>query len=281
MRKNLPILTLLLAGLLTACGEQPTSEPMSQSDAQNLKTTFLQSNPFFIASLNNPAGLLNTAGAQGLPGPIAALGAAMGFDLEPASLACSVNSSGNTQDQDRDGVPVGASYTADCQQGNNSFKARMSLRDKDDNDPRSGYVLDTQEFQLVLNKGQSNETGLVLDLDLDLTQRNPNYNLYHNFSLTLYNRSNRYNLAYTYTTTYTPDDPQNPFYAGTIDFSGIFDYRYNGKWYRLNAQGISLKYSRTCTQSFVGGRVRLEDSRGNHLEIIYNGCNNISTTYNG
>jgi len=284
MNKNTSLFTLALvslAALFAACSEQPTSDPMSKSEASSVKSAFAQSGQLMITSLSNPAGFLSSTGVQQLSGLINALGNPLGTELQTAALNCTVNTTGNTQDQDNDKIPVRVSYSADCSQNNNLFRARMSLTDKDDNNRRSGYTLNTDTFQLILNSGRSNESGLILDLDIDLNLQNPNYSLRHNFNLTLYEPSKRSSLAYNYNTTYTPDDPENPFNAGTFNFNGTFDFRYNRKWFQLTAEGTGLKYSRNCSQSFVGGTVVIRDSRNNLLQITYNACNNVTAVYNG
>ncbi|MDW8090712.1 MAG: hypothetical protein RMI80_04735 [Meiothermus sp.] len=284
-RPLLSVLSVGLMGLLAACGQQqPTTEPLSQSDAQNLKVALEASNKYLVASIASPSGLVTTnrVGNLSLPSPVANILLASG--LEPQSLNCTASETpprNQQQDLDNDKIPREARYQVDCTVGDTRLRGNILLRDKDDNNPTSGYTLDTDQYELTFNTGKPNESGIKLDLDVDVTRNNPNYAIRYNFNLEIYGDGKRFSTAYNYTATYAPDNAQTPFAAGTLNYEGALDYRTTTKWYRLRGKATNLKFSNTCKETFVGGSWSLEDTRGNRLLVQYNGCNNVTVTYNG
>ncbi|RIH81960.1 hypothetical protein Mlute_02644 [Meiothermus luteus] len=268
-----------LSVLLASCGEQATNEPLSHEDARELKTSFVDSNKYLLAALGNPSNL-TTIGGQALPSSVAAL--VQASNLNPQDAQCGVNvSPTNPPDQDQDGIPAQASFTLDCQETAGSFNFRLRLQDKDDRNPKSGYVLQTDQYELTLYPGTPSEVRIKLDLDLDLTQKNPGYDIGYNFYFEVYKQGKTYSQRHNYTLSYTPDSDENPFLGGTLNYSGNLEYRIPNRYYRLTIDAANLRYAQSCRVSFVGGRVVLRDSRGNQLAIVYNSCNNITATYNG
>ncbi len=285
IRQSLLSLVLLgLIGLLAACGEQPTTEPLTRSDAQNLKESLVKSNKYLLAAIASPSGVVttNTVGGLSLPSPVANLIMASG--LEPQAINCTASETpprAQQQDLDNDKIPLQASYQVDCTVGTTRLKGAVRLRDKDDNNPKSGYTVDTDQYELTFNTGTASESGIKLDLDVDVTWNNPNYAVRYNFNFEIYDSNGRFGTTYVYTATYAPDDAQVPFAAGTFNYEGSLDFRTKGKLYRLTGKTQDLKYSNTCKETFVGGSFSLEDTRGNKLVVVYNACNNVSITYNG
>lgn len=169
----------------------------------------------------------------------------------------------------------------DCTVGDTRLRGGILLRDKDDNNPRSGYTVDTDQYELTFNTGKPNESGIQLDLDVDVTWSNPNYAVRYNFNFEIYGSDGRFGTTYAYTVTYAPDNIQTPFAAGTFNYEGTLDFRTATKLYRLSGKATNLKFSNTCKETFVSGSWSLEDTRGNKLLVIYNACNNVTVTYNG
>lgn len=277
-------LALGLVGLLAACGQQPTTDPLTKADAQKLKESLVQSNKYLVAAIASPSGVVTTSrvGGLNLPSPVANVVLASG--LEAQSIDCTASENppkAQQQDLDNDKIPLQASYQVDCRVGDTRLKGGILLKDKNDNDPKSGYTLDTNQYELTFNTGKSNESGIKLDLDVDVTWSNPNYAVRYNFNFEIYGSDGRFGTTYTYNATYTPDNIQTPFAAGTFNYEGTLDFRTATKLYRLTGKATSLKYSNSCKETFVGGSWRLEDTRDNTLQVVYNACNNVTVTYNG
>lgn len=284
LRSLSSVLALGLVGLLAACGQQPTTDPLTKADAQKLKESLVQSNKYLIAAIASPSGVVTTnrVGGQNLPSPVANILLASG--LEPQSINCTASENppkAQQQDLDNDKIPLEARYQVDCTVGDTRLKGGIVLRDKNDNDPKSGYTLDTNQYELTFNTGKSNESGLKLDLDVDVTWSNPNYAVRYNFNFEIYGSDGRFGTTYAYTATYAPDNAQTPFAAGTFNYEGTLDFRTATKLYRVSGKSTNLKYSNTCKETFVSGSWRLEDTRGNTLQVVYNACNNVTVTYNG
>ncbi|GIW35724.1 hypothetical protein [Meiothermus sp.] len=287
MRQLKPLLKILasgMVGLLAACGQQPTTDPISKADAQKLKDSLTQSNKYLVAAIASPSGVVttNTAGGLSLPSPVANLILASG--LQPQSINCTASETppkAQQQDLDNDKIPLQATYRVDCTVGDTRLRGGIVLRDKDDNNPTSGYTVDTDQYQLTFNTGKSNESGVKLDLDLDVTWNNPNYAVRYNFNFEIYGSDGLYGTTYTYTATYVPDNAQTPFAAGTFNYEGSLDFRTPTKLYRLTGKTTDLKFSNACKETFVGGSWNLEDTHGNKLFVVYNACNNVTVTYNG
>ncbi|WP_295395282.1 hypothetical protein [Meiothermus sp.] len=242
------------------------------------------SNKYLVAAIASPSGVVTTnrVGGQSLPSPVANILLASG--LEPQSIDCSTRKTppeADQQDLDNDKIPREARYQVDCKVNDTRLRGSILLKDKDDNNPTSGYTLDTDQYELTFNTGKPNESGIKLDLDVDVTRNNPNYAIRYNFNLEIYGDGKRLGTTYSYTATYAPDNAQTPFAAGTLNYEGTLDYRTTTKWYRLSGKATNLKFSSTCKQTFVGGSWSLEDTRGNRLLVQYNGCNNVTVTYNG
>jgi|UniRef100_A0A7C3DIW4 hypothetical protein len=284
MKKPLfkPLLLLSLLAVLAACGEQPTREPLSREDAQELKTNILEANKYLVAALGNPTNVVttNTVGGQVFPAPVANLILASGLDAQSISCTASTTPS-NPQDQDQDSIPLQATFAMDCRVGSTYLKGKVALQDRDDNDPKSGYILNTDQYELSFNTGTANQSGLKLDLDLEINRKNPNYDIRYNFYLEAYKPGKRYSQRYNYTAAYVPDDPERPFVGGTLNYSGALEYRTPSRYYLLQGRATNLRYLRSCTSTFVGGSFSLTDSRDNRLDVVYNGCDNVTVTYNG
>lgn len=287
MGKSRPLLSVLavgLVGLLAACGQQPTTDPLSRADAQKLRDSLVQSNKYLVAAITSPSGVVttNSVGGLSLPSPVANLILASG--LEPQAITCTASETppkAQQQDLDNDKIPLQASYAVDCTVGDTRLKGGIVIKDKNDNDPRSGYTVDTNQYELTFNTGKANESGIKLDLDVDSTWSNPNYAVRYNFNFEIYGSDGRFGTTYAYTATYLPDDAQTPFAAGTFNYDGSLDFRTATRLYRLSGKATALKFSSTCKETFVGGSWSLEDTRGNKLLVVYNACNNVTVTYNG
>ncbi|GIW24827.1 hypothetical protein [Meiothermus sp.] len=283
-RPYLSLLATGLLGLLAACGQQPTTDPLTKSDAQKLKDSLVQSNKYLVAAIASPSGVVTTnrVGGQSLPSPVANILLASG--LEPQSINCTASETppkAQQQDLDNDKIPLQARYQVDCTVGDTRLKGGILLKDKDDNNPKSGYTVDTDQYELTFNTGKANESGLKLDLDVDVTWSNPNYAVRYSFNFEIYGSDGRFGTTYAYTATYTPDNLEAPFAAGTFNYEGSLDFRTATKLYRLSGKATDLKFSSACKETFVSGSWSLEDTRGNKLLVVYNACKNVTVTYNG
>jgi len=265
---------------------RPTAitDPLSRDDALKLKDSLVQSNKYLVAAIASPSGVVttNTVGGLSLPSVVASLILASG--LQPQSINCTSSETpprAQQQDRDNDKIPLQASYSVDCMVGDTRLKGGIVIKDKDDNDPRSGYTVNTDQYELTINTGKSNESGIKLDLDVDVTWSNPNYAIRYTFNFEIYGSDGRFGTTYAYTATYVPDNAQTPFTAGTLNYDGSLDFRTATRLYRLSGRATALRFSHTCKETFVGGSWSLEDTRGNRLLVVYNACNNVTVTYNG
>jgi len=66
LRPFLSVLTVGLVGLLAACGQQPTTDPLSRDDALKLKDSLVQSNKYLVAAIASPSGVVTTNTVGGL-----------------------------------------------------------------------------------------------------------------------------------------------------------------------------------------------------------------------
>jgi len=130
--------------------------------------------------------------------------------LQPQSINCTSSETpprAQQQDRDNDKIPLQASYSVDCMVGDTRLKGGIVIKDKDDNDPRSGYTANTDQYELTINTGKSNESGIKLDLDVDVTWSNPNYAIRYTFNFEIYGSDGRFG---TTTPTPPPTSPTMP-----------------------------------------------------------------------
>ena len=162
-----------------------------------------------------------------------------GSGKETAKWTCSKeNLTGNTNDNDGDGVPVNILYDFECSINPNNvtttWKGKISLQDNNDNDILSGYKLCTGIFN---NSGCSREEMVIQSLSQNTTWTGKQI-----IDVSFNKSGNDYTFTtyyFKYTTTsslpdypdqtailegsnirYTPDDWNNPWNAGT--WNGTF-----------------------------------------------------------
>ncbi len=220
---------MFLAGLLAACGGGVSGgggnsgnpvEP--EKTAGVLDTAYLQ-----LYQITEPLAL---AGVPFLPVPFLSQGVA---PLDTASWNCSsVTVSGNTTDADNDGIPVDATYNGGCAwsysgggssvSGSWEFK-NVHVKDPNDADPSAGLKASGEIVWTLRVSGSSTYT---------FTWHFNKHDLVHNgskwdFSFDGYWRASdgidTYTVTYNFGGSWTPDDPNRPFEAGTMNASGTFE----------------------------------------------------------
>ena len=275
---------ILPIGLLISCENTNvnSSSGLTKASANNFKQLILDSDEYLVAMFASPSEFktLNTSASK----PITSL-----LDIasvSPQAIDC-FSDNNPSIDEDNDGIPANSSYIIDCSITNNQNGSSLSLsgsslvQDKDDKDPKSGYKVDTDEFELRAVNGQGQTSYLKLDLDVDVTKQTSNYSIAYNFNLAAKDISGpEKGITYTYTVTYTPDNSNKPFAGGTIIYNGSKNFRGEAGSYTLNAITNDLHYSETCALGFDGGSRTYTDNNGNTLSFFYNGCGDVSVSFN-
>ncbi len=283
----LGFILLILIGFLIGC-ENTNADPsdgLTRASARNLKQLILDGDEYLVAMFASPSEFktLDTNQAQ-VPAPLAALFNAA--NILPQAIDC-FSENNPSVDKDDDGVPVNGSYIIDCTVTNDQNGSSLSLsgssrvQDKDDNDPKSGYNVNTDEFELRAVNSQGQTSYLKLDLDVNITKQSSSYSVAYNFNLAAKGFIGlERGITYTYTVTYTPDDENDPFAGGTFNYNGSKNFRGEAGNYTLSAVANNLHYSETCAIGFNGGSKTYADNKGNVLKFVYDDCGDVSVSFN-
>ncbi len=283
--KNTWLGFILFIGFLVSCENTNInpSDGLTRASARNLKQLVLDGDEYLVAMFESPSEF-KTLSTNKIPTPlVASLNAA---NILPQAIDCFSENTPSV-DKDNDGVPANGFYIIDCTLTNNQNGSSVSLsgssrvQDKDDNDPKSGYKVETDEFELRAVNSQGQTSYLKLDLDVDITKQSSNYSVAYNFNLAAKDIIGPENgITYTYTATYTADNSDDPFAGGTIVYNGSKNFRGGSGSYTLNAIASNLRYTETCAIGFNGGSKTYTDSKGNVLRFVYNGCGDVSISFN-
>ena len=282
---------ILIIGFLIGCdsvninpgGNINPSNGLTRASARNLKQLILDSDEYLVAMFASPSEF-KTLSTSKIPKPLVAqLNAA---NVLPQAIDC-FSENNPSIDKDNDGVPADGFYIIDCTLTNDQNGSSVSLsgssrvQDTDDDDPKSGYKVDTDEFELRAINSQGQISYLKLDLDVYIIKESLSYSVAYNFNLAAKDIIGPENgITYTYTATYVPDDSNNPFAGGTIVYNGSKNFRGESGSYTLNAVANNLHYTETCARGFNGGSKTYTDNKGNILRFVYNSCGNVSISFN-
>lgn len=206
--------------------------------------------------------------------------------LDPKSLAptyllsqgsCEPDISGDTTDADMDGIPVNATFNYDCNisypGGTMEYLGTLALKDKDDSDPTGGFYCSgdlhykqeglqniewRQNFEIDVNKSGGAYSG---EISFGFEYQGIEWNADFEF-------------------TYNPEDPTDPYVAGTLNFEGTYSFTYEGKTYpSLTIKGENLVFVKTGCAYPESGKITVSDGK-NSLMVEYN-CSSYKAYYNG
>lgn len=286
MKRRTPFLILFaavlgLVVLLSACGGGVPTKPLTQAAATQVATTGMIGDQM-VASMIAPGGY----------SPLSMGLKALGLQGIVPQASCTVTTSPtNPVDNDGDGWYLTASATYNCTQaygtggGTISITGSMTEQDKNDNDPTSGVKATIKDLTIKTDDGAGNVSSLVYNLSWDLTkQSTTQYALAYDVKVQLDDSSSgTVVLEIKGNPTYTGDSAADPFAAGTFTFDGSLVYQDSSARYELTRKTGSggVHYSDSCSSVFDSGTVNYADNQGDTMSITYNGCNNVTITYNG
>ena len=280
-RFAIPGLALLL---LAACSGP---QALTQDVAEQLAGVAEAGDEFLIAMMASPTDFaLASEGGVAAAAPLANLFATA--EVSPQQTAQCFEETTSSPDADGDDIPASASYTIDCTltgEGGASLtmSGSLTVEDDDDGDPTSGYQVQVTAFEFRAVSSNGDVVTLTLDLDFDLDKGAGNsYMAAFDFDFGISTPNGSGSIAYAFDHSYTPDDPLNPFAAGTFVLDGTLTFQRNARVYRLTRTSPGLHFSESCTlTAFDSGTVTHADSLGNTLVITYNSCGDVTATYNG
>ena len=171
----------------------------------------------------------------GLPVPVLGL-TPFSVGLIPqdtASWSCTqVTVTGDARDPDGDGIPVNATYNGKCTWSYNGSNGSitgywefkdLNVQDPDNGDPAAGAkVHGTIEWGLTSSDGSVTSTWEIDRHDFVKNGITYNFDYLGTWTITIENVGT-YTTNYNLKGTWTPDDREHPWYAGTIDATGSFD----------------------------------------------------------
>jgi hypothetical protein len=273
------------AVLLAACGQNQVSvSALSKADAQKVKSSLLDSDEYLLQGMFDPQNPVSASSlqAQGVGAQVATCTST----LDPITP---VNADGDL-------IPARLSKSSDCTFRNDqngaglSYKGSVTLEDKDDTKPKSGFKVSNNTYTLNFYGTGGMTAAPVSNLfykhNVDLNWNNPNYTIVNDFEFSGSSADGSFKLAYNYNASYVPDNVETPFVGGTLNFQGTVSLdtaganNTNPKRYSLSQNSTNLKYSNACKKRFVGGTTTYTDGRGNSLVITYNSCSSVTVTYN-
>ena len=191
-----------------------------------------------------------------------------------------VTKSGDTTDADHDGYFKDATLTFNCnyQTPNGSWSATgtAQVMDKDDNDPTAGFYIKITDltFQMT-TQGQS--FSWTMNATYDINRTTTGWSGHIDYSFTFNNLTT---LSYSLDFSYQPDDPNNPWVAGTLNFNGNISVKHNNVNYSFQIIAENVHYDKNSGCEYPdSGTVKITDGT-NYLTITFN-CSTYSATYNG
>ena len=175
----------------------------------------------------------------------------------------------NPVDNDKDDIVAAYEVTVNnCKEGSSTSNGFLGVRDKNDNDPTSGFTVVTD----LMVSNASGSTRLAFGFDYTPASGG-GFNVKYGALL----GSGSDKIAYGMNMTYSPksDGDADPYNAGFLSFNGRFVYKVstgsNPGHYVLDMKGENLEHSDACTTSFIGGSAIFQDNGGNSATVSYNG----------
>ncbi len=267
MRKYLKLSIIIIPLLILTTCKKKTTEPqpqnnLNQQTAQGIAPAVAMGTGSIATSLLNPESAVPTVLKK------------FGVKQNPCV------SISDTTDADHDGYFKDATLTYNCnyQDPNYSWSltGEVYVKDKDDSDSTSGFYMKITnlKFQMT-SQGNSFSWTMNATYDIDKTQNGWSGHIDWSFT---YNDLTT--IAYSLDFTYEPDNPSDPWVAGTINFNGNVSVKYNNVNYSFRIIVENLHYDENSYCKYPdSGTVTITDGT-NSLEVTYY-CNGYSATYNG
>lgn len=285
---------ILLAGL-TGCiggGGQPLDENTANTVITSLATNVLSKLP---TSANAPS-LPNELGGISLSSQ----------NIHSKAAACETITPAVLVDADSDGIAAEKKYTFNCTNlgvGGDRFTRKGELRVLDKDDTVAGLLGGLKvEFDVSSFRMESGD-GSVADYTFlgawDYEKQGTSLVSYSKFdgrffySSVAYDFKLDYKYGYTWDYKMTPNNSNQFFNSGTIEFSGEFvmdgefytedqsgkHHSYSGIW-KINYESSNLSYDNTCSKWYKTGSIRINDGGSTVYELRYN-CTEAKFFVNG
>lgn len=268
MRRSLSviiILSLILASCKKKTTEPQTQNNLNQQTAQGIAPAVAGGIAGMASSMFNPESSIPMVLKK------------FGIKQNPC-----VTKSGDTTDADNDGYFRDATLNFNCnyqdQTSSWSLTGEAYVKDKDDNDRTSGFYMKITDLKFQMTtQGQSFSWIINATYDIDKTQNGWGGHVDYSFT---YSNSTSTTFAFSLDFNYAPDNPSDPWGAGTINFNGNFSVKYNNVNYSFQIIVQDLYYDENSGCEYPHhGTVEIKDGT-NSLKIIYS-CNSYTAYYNG
>lgn len=234
-------------------------------------------------SLSRSIELFVSADASGLV-PFAPSGVS---GQQSGSCEPAVSGSAPDTDADNDGIELDRTETyttSNCSFSNPNgpsfaFTGEVSIADKDDNDPQSGYTVDTTDGQ-PLTFIQDGQEVFSIALAIDTTASggalNASYDVTYEFSGQQGQGGG--SLDYSLDVSFTPANEART--EGDVSYSGSFEFSGQGETYTLDISSSGLYYDASCQTNFDRGSVTVSDSASNTATVTYScDSSSVSTSF--
>ncbi len=172
--------------------------------------------------------------SAGVPVPILGI-APFSAGLAPQDVAgwnCTgVTVTDDARDADGDGIPVNATYNGRCTWSYSGSGGSVSgyweyknvnVQDPDDHDSKAGVMVHGAiEWGVSSSNRSYTSTWTITQHDLVRSGNTYNFTYKGNWTLTV-SSSSTFTFNYQLSGTWTPEDPNHPWYAGTMNATGSF-----------------------------------------------------------
>ncbi|MEO0300814.1 MAG: hypothetical protein ABIM98_02440 [candidate division WOR-3 bacterium] len=191
-----------------------------------------------------------------------------------------VTVTGDTSDFDQDGYLKNATATFDCHYQDPTYSFSLTgtaeIRDKDDNDPTSGFYLKFTDISYTLTT-QGQTISWKLNATYDINHTGDQWGGHIDFS---FNYMDNIVWSTSFDFSYIPDDPNKPWEGGTINFNGNYSVKYGGVNYSFQILAQNVHYNENSGCEYPdSGTVKITDGT-NYLEVTFN-CDSYTVSYNG
>lgn len=182
-------------------------------------------------------------------------------------------------DNDNDGIELDRTETyteSNCSIStpngpNIAFTGEFNVSDKDDNDPQSGYTIDTTDGQ-PFRYLQDGQELFSLATAYDVTVSNGTFTTTYNST---YSTQGGGELDFDFSASFSPTSPERS--EGDVSYSGDFGWSYQGESYNLSIDSNNLYYNEQCGVYFERGTVTISDSANNTVTVNFS-CDDQTVT---
>ncbi|MEN3046207.1 MAG: hypothetical protein ABDH49_04405 [Candidatus Hydrothermales bacterium] len=260
--------------LLYNCKKEKKTEPkpqtqLNQQTAQAIAPIVAQGFGFLIYTMFEPDTLTIS--------PFGKIG---------ANKTPCVEISGDTTDSDGDGYFKDAKMTYNCtvqypDDPNSSlvFSGEFIIKDKDDNDSTSGFYIEVNNFEFKFIQGNTPQYTIRSNSRYDIDKIGTDFSghIYYEYKFIT---TEEISWSIDLDIDYTPDNPGEPWVAGTFNYAADFEIKYAGVTYALRVIGEDLHFDENKDCEYPDrGKVKVTDGH-NYITITYS-CNSYTADYNG